>query len=136
MKVNGKTTGLFVARAARSTARFLYDTTRGNVGLPRVTATGKITTLALRRIDAVSAFRFGLIFGPLFYTLVGLALWLNGVGIGHFEYLGGVLKAILFGGIGGFMIAAVYNAIAQRFGPLKVDLEVIVHEPQNRSRPR
>lgn len=136
MKVNGRTTGLFVARAARSTARFLYASTRPNAGLPRVTATGKITTLALRRIDTASAFRFGLIFGPLFYTLVGVALSLNGVGIGHFEYLGGVLKAILFGGVGGFLIAAVYNAIAQRFGPLKVDLEVMTHEPQDRSRSR
>ncbi len=136
MKVNGKIAGLFAARAARSTARFVYDSTRTIRVMPRATGTGKITSLALRRIDTVSAFRFGLIFGPLFYTLVGLALSLNGIGIGHFEYLGGVLKAILFGGIGGFLIAAVYNAIAQRFGPLKVDLEVIVHESQKQSRPR
>lgn len=136
MKVNSKTTRVFVARAVRSTARTLYNSARSGSAKPQARATGKITTLALRRIDGWSAFRFGLIFGPLFYTLVGLAMSFNGIGVGHFEYIGGVLKSIVFGGVGGFIFAAIYNAIAQRYGPLKFDLEVMTHEPQDRSRPR
>ena len=136
MKLNGKMTRQFVLRAAKSTASTVFNSARTTPSAPRERATGKITTLALRRVDILSALRFGLIFGPVFYTLVGLALSLNGVGIGHLEYLGGVLKAILLGGVGGVIFAVVYNAIARRFGPLKFDLEVIVHEPQDRNRPR
>lgn len=134
MKLNSKTTRRYVARAAQSTAKTLYKTARDAASQPpRDRATGKITTLALRRVDTGSAFRFGMIFGPLAFTLVGLALWLNGVGTGHLDYLVGVVKSILFGGLGGFLFALVYNAIARRYGPLKFDLEVMIHESQDRS---
>lgn len=137
MKLDSKT-GWRAARMAQSAAAFIYRASRSTAtsSPPKDRATGKITTLALRRVDTGSAFRFGLIFGPIFFTLVGLALSLNGVGIGHLDYLVGLLKAILLGGVGGVVFAVVYNAIARRYGPLKFDLEVLVHESQDNVRPR
>jgi hypothetical protein len=136
MKLNSKT-GWRAARMAQSAVSTLYRTSRSAAAsMPKDRATGKITTLALRRVDTGSAFRFGLIFGPILYTLVGLALSLNGVGIGHLDYLVGLLKAVLLGGAGGVIFAVVYNAIARRYGPLKFDLEVMIHESQDNARSR
>jgi hypothetical protein len=82
-------------------------------------------TVTLKYINVVAAFKFGLVFGPILYTVNGFVFTLGGFGVSLPAYLAGVLTAVLYGGVGGALTAFVYNVVSRRFGSIKLVLEVV-----------
>ncbi len=83
--------------------------------------------IAIKRIHVGSAFKFGLVFNPIMYTISRFAASGGGFGVGVGDYLGGLIAAVLLGALLTAAGAFVYNLIAARFGPLK--LELTIEEP-------
>jgi hypothetical protein len=86
--------------------------------------------VTIKRIDVRSALKFGLFFSPILYTSLTF-LYTFGVGVSLGTYASGLTQSIIYGGLGTAITAFVYNAVAGRFGPLKLTIEV-AHESQDR----
>ncbi len=80
--------------------------------------------IAIKRIHVWSAFKFGLVFNPIMYTISRFAVSGGGFGIGLGDYIGGLIASVLLGAVLTAAGAFVYNLIAARFGPLKLELTV------------
>jgi hypothetical protein len=85
-------------------------------------------TITIRRIDVRSALKFGVFFSPILYTSLTF-LYTLGSGVSLGMYVSGFMQAIIYGGLGTAITAFVYNAVAGRFGALKLQIEV-THESQ------
>lgn len=87
--------------------------------------------VTIRRIDVRSALTVGLFFTPIMYTVFGFLLSLVGmVSVSLIDYLRQVFFYAVFGAVGAAVAAYLYNVVARRFSPLKIQIE-IVHESQD-----
>jgi hypothetical protein len=84
----------------------------------------RLMKIAIRRVHVLSALKFGLIFSPIMYTITRFATSGGGFGVGIGDYLGGLLASVLLGAILSAAGAFVYNLVAARFGPLKLELTI------------
>jgi hypothetical protein len=82
-------------------------------------------TVTVKHIDVVTAFKFGLVFGPILYTVNGFVFTLGGFGVSLPAYLGGVVTAVIYGAVGAAITAFVYNVVSRRFGSIRLVLEVV-----------
>ena len=80
--------------------------------------------IAVKRINVWSAFKFGLIYSPIMYTINRFTASGGGFGVGLGDYLSGIVGALILGGVLSAVGAYLYNLIAARWGPLKLEITV------------